>query len=63
MPIVMINLLEGRDAARKQALLREVTNAVVRTLGVPPQAVRVLLKEVPPTHWAVGGVSKAETGN
>ena len=60
MPIVTINILEGRDAAKKQALLSEVTDAVVRTLDVPAATVRVLLHEVPPAHWAVGGVSKAE---
>ena len=59
MPIVTINILEGRDAARKQALLREVTDAVARALDVPAATVRVLLHEVPPAHWAVGGVSKA----
>ncbi len=55
-----ISILEGRDTARKRALLRAVTDAVVRTLQVPPGTVRVLLQEVPPAHWAVGGVSKAE---
>ncbi len=60
MPIVTISILEGRAPERKQALLREVTDAVVRALAVPPASVRVLLHEVPPAHWAVGGVSKAE---
>lgn len=59
-PVVTISILEGRDAARKQALLREVTEAVVRTLDVPRGSVRVLLQEIAPAHWAVGGVSKAE---
>ncbi len=60
MPIVTISILEGRDAERKRTLLREVTDAVVRTLDVPPATVRVLLHEVAPAHWAVGGISKAE---
>ncbi len=60
MPIVQISLLEGRDAQVKRALLREVTEAVVRTTGVPPASVRVVLQEVPAAHWAVGGVSKED---
>ncbi|WP_374193404.1 tautomerase family protein [Rhizobium rhizogenes] len=40
--------------------MREVTAAVVNSLGVAPPAVRVLLEEVSPEHWSVGGISKAE---
>lgn len=60
MPIVTIKLLEGRSREQKTALMREVAAAVVNSLGVAPPAVRVLLEEVPPEHWSVGGVSKAE---
>ncbi|EJK88103.1 2-hydroxymuconate tautomerase family protein [Rhizobium rhizogenes] len=60
MPIVTIKLLEGRSREQKTALMREVTAAVVNSLGVAPPAVRVLLEEVSPEHWSVGGISKAE---
>ncbi len=60
MPIVHVSLLEGRDAQTKRALLRELTEAVVRTTGVPRASVRVLLHEVPAAHWAVGGEPKEE---
>ncbi len=58
MPIVDISLLEGRDAKRKERLIREVTDAVERTLGVPRESIRVLLREVPPEHWGIGGETK-----
>jgi phenylpyruvate tautomerase PptA (4-oxalocrotonate tautomerase family) len=32
---------------------------VTSTLAVQPAQVRVLLYELPPEHWAVGGQSKA----
>jgi 4-oxalocrotonate tautomerase len=60
MPIVTINLIEGRDAERKRRLIREVTDAVVRSLDAPVATVRVILNEVPASHWGIGGVSKAE---
>lgn len=60
MPIVNIQMLPGRSAEQKRAMLKEVTDAIVRTIGAPPQNVRVVLTEVAPEHWAVGGVSKAE---
>lgn len=60
MPIVRIDLLEGRSPERKAELIRRVTEAVVAALQVQPEQVRVLLAEFPPEHWAVGGVPMAE---
>jgi 4-oxalocrotonate tautomerase len=60
MPIVHIEILEGRTASKKRALISEVTDAVVRSLEVQPAQVRVLLREVPPEQWAVGGVPMSE---
>jgi len=59
MPIIRIELLEGRTPAIKADLIAQVTDATVRTLGVDPEQVRVLLYELPPQHWAVGGQTKA----
>jgi 4-oxalocrotonate tautomerase len=59
MPIVRIELLQGRTPALKDELIVRVTDAVVTTLGVDPEQVRVLLYELPPEHWAVGGQTKA----
>jgi 4-oxalocrotonate tautomerase len=60
MPMVMIHLIEGRDGERKRRLIREVTDAVVRALDAPEATVRVILNEVPASHWGIGGISKAE---
>ena len=60
MPIVRIDLLEGRAPERKVDLIRRVTEAVVAALDVQPEQVRVLLNEVPPEHWALGGQTIAE---
>jgi 4-oxalocrotonate tautomerase len=60
MPIVHIEILEGRTAAKKRSLITEVTDAVVRSLEVQPSQVRVLLREVPHDQWAVGGVPMSE---
>jgi 4-oxalocrotonate tautomerase len=58
MPIVEITLVEGRDAEKKRALVKEVTDAVVSSIGAPIESVRVILREIPPQHFAVGGVPK-----
>ncbi|MBE5394861.1 MULTISPECIES: 4-oxalocrotonate tautomerase [Brevibacillus] len=58
MPIVQIQVLEGRDKQQIARLIASVTEAVVASLEVKPEQVRVLVSEVPPTHWGVGGVTK-----
>lgn len=58
MPIVEITLMEGRTREQKTALMKAVTEAVVTSVGAPVEAVRVILREVPPAHFAVGGVPK-----
>lgn len=60
MPIVRIDMLAGRGPDRKAELIRRVTEAVVAALDVPPEQVRVVLSEVPPENWGIGGRSVAE---
>jgi 4-oxalocrotonate tautomerase len=57
MPIANLMILEGRTLEIKQALIRAVTTSIVDTLKVKPESVRVILQEVPPEHWGIGGVS------
>lgn len=60
MPIVEITLAEGRAAGKVRDLIGGVHAAVVDALQVAPEKVRVVVHEVPRTHFAVGGVTKAE---
>jgi 4-oxalocrotonate tautomerase len=58
MPLVEVTIIEGRPAEKKTRLIKEVTDVVVKTLDAPPEAVRVIIREVPAAHWGVGGVPK-----
>ncbi len=58
MPIIDVSLLAGRTAARKHALIRALTDAAEETLEVPRESIRVILREVLPEHWSVGGEPK-----
>lgn len=60
MPLIQATIMEGRTQAQKEAFYQGVTQVVVETLNVKPEQVRVVLNEVPKTHWAIGGVSVAE---
>jgi 4-oxalocrotonate tautomerase len=59
MPIIQVNLLAGRPMETKQRLMKALTDTAVATLGVPVETVRVIINEIPPEHWATGGVAKA----
>ena len=63
MPVITVNLLEGRSDDARETLIILLTEAAVAALDVPPASVRVLLNELPPTHWGVGGESKHRTNN
>lgn len=56
MPIVEVRLVAGRTAEVKAELVRELTDAVTRTLGSAPERVSVLLSELPPANFNIGGV-------
>jgi 4-oxalocrotonate tautomerase len=60
MPIVRIDMWAGRPREQKDALVRNVTDAVVSAIGCPEQAVEVLLYEVDKSDWATGGVCHSE---
>jgi 4-oxalocrotonate tautomerase len=62
MPIANIQILQGREPAMKAALIRSVTDAIVESLKVKPESVRVIVQEVDPAHWGIGGVSAKELG-
>lgn len=55
MPNVTIEILEGRSPEKIRALGEEVTEAIVRSLGVPAAIVRVAVTELPPAHLFMGG--------
>lgn len=58
MPIVDITLLEGRTPEAKFKLMEKVTAAIVESIGAPPDSVRIMLREIPASHYAIAGVSK-----
>lgn len=62
MPIIQVNMMEGRTAEQKETLIHEVTEAVMRALGAPRESVRVLINEMPKEHFGIGGQSARKLG-
>jgi 4-oxalocrotonate tautomerase len=60
MPIIDVSLVAGRSEAELRTLVTALHDAVVASLGVPGESVRVLVRELPPTRWAANDETIAE---
>ncbi|MBC7309806.1 MAG: 4-oxalocrotonate tautomerase [Actinomycetales bacterium] len=60
MPIINVTLIEGRPPEKLRALISALTDAAVESLDAPKDSVRVILHQVPATHFAAGDVTVAE---
>ncbi len=55
MPIVRIDLWEGRESDAKRELIRSVSKAVSETLGIPVEHVHIVINDVPKENWGIKG--------
>jgi 4-oxalocrotonate tautomerase len=60
MPLIEITIIEGRSPEMKKDLMMNVTNAVAESLNAKKESIRIVIREVPKEHWAVGGVPMSE---
>lgn len=60
MPLIQATILQGRTIEQKREFFARVTQVAVETLNVKPEQVRVVINEVAPEHWCIGGLSKAD---
>jgi 4-oxalocrotonate tautomerase len=60
MPFLEINLWQGFDKAKKEKLIVEVTETVMRVVECPREAVHIIVREEPKENWATGGVQHSK---
>ncbi len=60
MPVVQVEMLEGRSLDQKRALVKEVTDVIVKTLNCPPEAVKIIIREMKPEHLGEAGVLRSD---
>jgi 4-oxalocrotonate tautomerase len=58
--MIEVTLVEGRTPEQLRALISGLTRAACEAIGSPVESVRVVVREVPATHWAAGDVTIAE---
>ena len=60
MPEVYVHAVEGRTPAQKKALMKDITDAVVKHFDVPPERVVVQIVESKRDSKSRGGVPFSE---
>jgi len=64
MPLVYINLMEGRPPEKIEKMITAVSEAIADSLEAPIETVRIMVNEMQPHQYGVGGkpwtVVKAE---
>jgi 4-oxalocrotonate tautomerase len=60
MPIIHVHLIEGRSVEQKRAMVKEVTDAVCRTVNVTPDHVKIIMHDMAKPDYATAGVLKSD---
>jgi len=60
MPVITVQMLEGRTDEQKRPLAKAITEAMVKHANARADAVEVIFHEVSRTNWARGGTLLAD---
>ncbi|KRN03755.1 MULTISPECIES: 2-hydroxymuconate tautomerase [Holzapfeliella] len=60
MPIVHIDLIEGRSPEQLKGLVKDVTEAIAKNTGAPQENVHIVLNEMRKDNYSVGGTLKSD---
>jgi 4-oxalocrotonate tautomerase len=60
MPEITISMAAGRTEEQKVGMMRDITQALVKNLGVDAEAVVIQINEAPLTHKMKGGKTFVE---
>ncbi|AYF92636.1 2-hydroxymuconate tautomerase [Apilactobacillus bombintestini] len=60
MPLVHIDLIEGRTEEQLKGLVADVTDAIVKNTGAPAEHVHIVLNEMQKNRYSVAGKLKSE---
>ena len=60
MPVITVEMYEGRTIEQKRELSKAITEAVVRIAKTTPEATFVVFTDVDKGDWAQGGLLASE---
>jgi 4-oxalocrotonate tautomerase len=56
MPVVTVQMYEGRTIDQKRELVKGLTDVMVSVAGVKAEGVHVVIEEVKRENWSIGGL-------
>jgi 4-oxalocrotonate tautomerase len=56
MPVVTVQMFEGRSLDQKRKLVRAITDAMIEHAQARPDGLHVVLQEIPKENWGRAGV-------
>ena len=62
MPIVQVNMIEGRSDQQKETLIKNIAVAVMESIDAPEANIRVIINEVEKRHWGIGSLPAHKAG-
>ena len=60
MPFVNVKITTGASTEQKEELIAQMTQVLVDVLGKNPASTHVVIEEIEPDSWGVGGKTVAE---
>ena len=54
MPVVIVEMWEGRTTEQKEKLIKGITKAF-EEIGTKPESLHIVLHDVPKTNWGMKG--------
>ena len=59
MPVVQVSAWAGMSKENKKKVVEGLTK-VLEELGIPKNAITIIINEIPKTNWATGGILASE---
>ena len=59
MPIVIVEMWEGRTIDQKRTIVDGITTTFEQ-IGVPPKTLQIVINDVPKHNWAIAGKLASE---
>ena len=60
MPVIKVEMFEGRTDDQKKNLVKELTTSFINVCGGHPEGVHIVIQEHKKENWGVGGILSSE---
>jgi 4-oxalocrotonate tautomerase family enzyme len=60
MPFLEISMWKGFEEHKKEKLISELTDVVMKVVEYPREAVHIIIREEPRENWVTGGIQHSK---